>query len=210
MSRRTPPSPKPAPKTTQRAKKRGDVPRPESKDEFKAKIWALRTEGQSLRQIGRAVQAGVATVWEVLHENPDKLQSLIAAEREERSRNYAQIENRGQHVTLAFLKAIEGQFFTDEGKPKKGKAQLLRREGHRWAAIIQKATNDATSKINLLTGGPTERIAGIGSPDPDAGIVTEESIIDRAIRLEEAGLSGLVALPPVLRARAEAKMGAKG
>ncbi len=168
-------------------------------DETIAHIWVLREEGRSMKEIAASVRCGYATVWKTLHSSKERYETIIAAEREERTRFWKSVENNGLKTSLNFIKGIDRHFFNDDGTVIKSKIDDFVVEGAKWARAAQIAASDAAKYTNLFTGDPTERVEQIGIDEPGA----DEAVISKALALGEEGVS---MLPPSLQAKARLRV----
>lgn len=187
------PKPPPAPKAKPR-RRRGHVP---LDDERKALIWVEVEAGHTYRDIAKKLNVSTSAISMVLRADPLKFESIRSALKEERAKAYAKLNTS----TLEHCQAIadrvgrlarKARVLTDaEQKDLVARSTALR--------TLKAVNAGALAARELLTGGPTERIATQQTFSPAE--MTPDQIIEMHIRL---GIEDQ--LPPIMRAVAKARI----
>lgn len=197
----------PAKKTTKKATKKPQSTEKrdtsELSDDQRARIWVLREERQSLREIATEIGCHNRSVSRVLNEDPGRAAALAAVQREERARSWEQIEDKSLKILRDALDDVHATIRTQGGRKKRivGKDASVRLTHlTRLVGPLRMAADSATAKSQLLSGGVTERIGsssgGIGDPDN----MDDNQILDLA---RKYGLEDK--LPARLREKANAE-----
>jgi len=182
------------PKTSRTATRNGDgsynLP---ITDEIKAAIWVRAEEGKSQRAIARDLVLSATAVNKVLAENPVRYEALRARLRDERARQWQEIEAAGQRHTRALLEIV--------GK-RASNARLLKPQAIDDLAVraralqaIRHTTESGSKMTQLLTGGATDRVETMAAKTAEE--MTADDIVELAIADDK-----VAELPPGLRAYA--------
>lgn len=171
--------------------------------EQRAQVWALRAEGQSLRQIGREVGCDAKTAQRIMLEDPERYAALATELREERATLWRGLENRSLRTLDVAAAEAEAILNRVRKGAKVSKADLERVQVLRGLMTpLRMVADSATSKTQLLTGQPTEITQGVGGV-LDMDRMSPEELADMATQL------GMVEhLPARLRELAEKRAAA--
>lgn len=158
-------------------------------DQQRAQMWVLRTEGHSLREIGKEIGCDARTVSREFEKDPARHASIVRAQAEERAAVWRKIENRSLHVLLNLVEDVQKALWTPTGRRCNVKTQKFKDETERLELVrkligpLRMAADSATNKSQLLTGGATEIIAqgDSGGLGLDPSKMTEDEIIRLAI-----------------------------
>lgn len=158
-------------------------------DAQRAQMWVLRTEGLSLREIGKELGCDARTVSREFERDPARHASLVRAQAEERAAVWRQIENSSLHVLRKLVVDVEEMMWTKTGRPRNMTKKKAKADIERIALVrqligpLRMAADSATNKSQLLTGGATEIIAqgDAGGLGLDPSKMTEDEIIRLAI-----------------------------
>lgn len=164
--------------------------------EVRETIWLLRTEGKTYREIRVATGCSPATINSVLQSDIPRLETAMAALREERITNWQQIVAKGQRNTIRMLDAANTEFFDpNSGELKHDAKDNFHKNGARWTAVASQAAAEAERYSQLLVGEATDRVESAAVNDPGA----DDMAIAKAVTLGEAGVA---VLPAHLKVRA--------
>jgi hypothetical protein len=159
-------------------------------DTEKAHIWALKEGGHSYREIAKETKRSLATIWRVLAEDISRLETLVRAAKEERARLFENIENRGLKSLQAWIDEAHRTMFTPKGRVRGEwgeKQERVMKYGPRMIGALRLAADTCTKQAQLLTGGPTERFAGVPASGREGSmaeeLVGEPELVAEAIRL---------------------------
>ncbi len=172
-------------KTTKHVNKKGPK---KLTDQQYAQMWVLREEGASLADIAREVGCHARTVSREFEKDPARHAGIVAVQSETRAALWKQIENGSLKTLQQTIKALDSAMFTPTGrisskeiKPKTiEKLDFLRK----MIGPLRMAADSATNKSQLLTGGPTQIMAGSiegGGIGVDAQNMTDDEVIRLAI-----------------------------
>lgn len=174
-------------------------------DRQRASMWVLKEENKSLREIAAEVGCSYVTVQRELASDPVRLESLVTAQREVRSRLWQELENRSLRSALKWAAVTEDLVFTPEGKLQKG---VKRKDAlvlaPRMLSALRLAGDSSTQRtlalgVRLPGGGAAAAVVADGvAEDMDA-----DAIITQAIEL---GPECVAHLPERLRLHAMARM----
>lgn len=157
-----------------------------------AMIWTLVEEGLSRREIASQLKLGFATVDRHLAKDPVRLEGIRIAQREARSKKWQRVEDLGLVETIGWLEESR-KIRTGKRQPKATDAFVPR-----FISATRHAAETGTKTVELLNGGPTERIVTESTSEltdnPEALIqmAIEFGVVDR--------------LPPMLRDAARRRL----
>ncbi len=167
--------------------------------EARAMVWVLAEQGLSHRQIATRVQTKEMTVYRILHENPSDYAALVARLREQASRKWKRLADKGASTALKWVKMLDE--LGDKGVDGLDERDLakLERIPNTVRALIT-AAEGGEKWHQLLTGGVTDRKEEAKRINVQVEHKADE-IIRRAIEMKVTDK-----LPEPLRVEAEKRM----
>ncbi len=148
-------------------------------DEQVAALWLSYEETGSYRATGRALGISDTTVARWARKDPIRLAALIAARADARAERFREIEERSIKETLELLEVLT-KARTAIAKSGKSGAMSRKEQFQRIPPVLsalQRLAGDAATKVQLLTGGVTERLGSENPGGVDASELTDEQLI---------------------------------
>lgn len=168
-------------------------------DELEAYVWTLKADDRSWREIAAETGMSVTTVGRILAKDPARLEALVSAQKEERSRIYKRLEHGSLLKLERMIEHVDKTLFPG-GRPRRRPLSKAEREtllvARPWAAVLKQVADSSTRHSQLLAGGATDRIESAAAEVADD--MTDDQLIHTYIELDM-----VILLPPELREKAQ-------